>query len=378
MLAAMRSTVLLATLLTACGGAAETGSTTTAATGTTALAETTTTETAPATPLGATGGFEVHEWALLDVLDGGTTELAGGPGHPPPMTSVRKPVLYVHLPDGTDELAFALDARMTSGSILEHWPASTVTGGSVHWDAVARRAHCDTVVPSTRGRWATPADGVTELPDLPIYDATDAACLTVGTETAGLLFYRGTLGTPTLPLSVTRGADMNVTVTATSDTTGAPGEVLRLSTALSGPWPIGHVVISRAPMPTNGTSVTLPVGTVAVDPAGEGAQLAAAMLTLGMTQPEADAFVRAWQEALFGAGDPASRREARDDRGPTVPELPQDAVIYWLPTAAVDSIATLTITPAPSAVRRAFLVRVTLPGVATAELATPRETYATR
>lgn len=335
-------------------------------------------ETPVTEPAATTGGTEVHEWALVDVLEGGTTEVGSGPGHPAPGMAVRKPVVYVHLADGVDELSFSLDARMTSGSILEHWPAGALDGAHVRWDVRARRAHCDTIVPGARdARWGTPADGVTELPDLPSYDAPSAACLTVGDASAGLLFYRGTMGMPSLPLTVTRGADMTATVTATGDTSGAPGEVLRVSTALSGPWPLGHVVVSRVAMPARGETVTLAVGTEAVDVTAEGAHLAEAMLALGLAADEAAAFVHAWSQGLFG--DASAAREARSARLPAIaPGPPQDSVIYWLSTPAVDAIATLAIDPPPAAVRRAFLVRVNLGSVSTASLSGPGPRYATR
>ena len=132
MLAAMRTSFLgpSALLFCACGGApagpAPSEPSGTAGTATEAPAPGAPTE-APGTPgTSYTGGsgtapFEIHEWALLDVLADGTAELAAGPGHPPPTLSVRKPVVYVHLADGVDEASFSLEARMASGSILEHW-----------------------------------------------------------------------------------------------------------------------------------------------------------------------------------------------------------------------------------------------------------------
>ena len=71
--------------------------------------------------------------------------------------------------------------------------------------------------------------------------------------------------------------------------------------------------------------------------------------------------------------------KARSARLPAIaPGPPQDSVIYWLSTPAVDAIATLAIDPPPAAVRRAFLVRVNLGSVSTASLSGPGPRYATR
>lgn len=305
------------------------------------------------------GAFALHEWALLDVPLSGATELAAGPGHPVPTMSVRKPVVYVHLADGVDETSFAIEARMASGSIVEHWPPAATPPGAVRWEVAARRAHCVTsVVPAGGGRWATPADGVSELPDLPSYDAPGAACLTVGDASAGLLFYRGTMSAPTLPVTAARASDGSVVVTATGETAGAPFDLLRVT------WIADRLVISRAAMPAAGASVSLPVGTDAVDPEAESARLARAMVALGLTADEADAFLRAWRVPLFGEGvgavaDRDARRSVREPVPSTFGPL-ADVLLVWLPPAAVDAIATLDVAPAPSVVARAFLVRIQL------------------
>jgi hypothetical protein len=74
---------------------------------------------------------------------------------------------------------------------------------------------------------------------------------------------------------------------------------------------------------------------------------------LGMTPPEAAAFLNAWAEELFAGGAPEARRRPRPATG-------TDVLLFWLPSAAVDDITTLAIDPPPAAVRRAFLVRVDL------------------
>ncbi len=68
-----------------------------------------------------------------------------------------------------------------------------------------------------------------------------------------------------------------------------------------------------------------------------------AILAQGLTGPEADSFLRAWQGELF---------------------QPQvglaDALIYFVPSTATDALAQVNITPPPSRFARALMVRVDL------------------
>jgi hypothetical protein len=304
---------------------------------------------------------EIHEWGLVDVdLTSGTVELSTGPGVPAWPVIARKPVLYVHLL-GADRATLDVRATVPGGAILEHWPAGALGEGSIAWHVGVSRGACADVA-----RWLTVArettactapDGFCEVAELPRYATDDADCLDVGGVQASLLFYRASVRADALPLRVERGADMVVRVTgATSD---APRPMLRLSTALSGPWPMGHVVVARADRPT-GAAVALPVGTVAVDRAAERAVMTRTLGELGLTAAEARVFCDAWAGALFGE-DPGAAR-----RGPLAASMSQDVVLYWLSPAEVSRLAVLDVGPAPVAIRRAFLVRVVLPGVDTA------------
>ena len=355
----------------ASGGASppETPATETPATGTTATG----TPASGATEATAGGPslYEVHEWGVIDVQEGGASaEIAAGAGRPPPSMSVRKPVLYFHLDPSIDRLSVDVSARIVGGSIYETYPADTRPSPDVaHWSASLRPAHCATQPEGpeaaggsrdlTRGRWVrgcdTP-DGICEVPELPRYDASTASCVEVGGVEAGMLFYRG-VTSPRLPLSVERLDDFSVRVTATGDMSGAPNVVLRVSTSLSGPWPMGHVVISRATLPARGASVSLPVGSVAVDRTATRAELAGHLAALGLDPAESTAFLDEWVTGLFGPEPGAAPIGT--------PPIPQDSVIYLLPESAVDGIAHLELSPAPGRLRRAFLVRVILPAVST-------------
>jgi hypothetical protein len=310
-----------------------------------------------------TAGYTVHEWGLLDIDSTGHAELAAGPGHPR-MVSARKPVLYVHLDEGVPNLSFSLDVHVAGGTLLEHWPlGQLVDAGTLRWSATATRAHCAT---DTSSAPCATTDRVCEVEELPSYDAASAACLDVGGTNSGMLFYRASLTVDDLPIVVERSADLGLRVTAKGDADDIVGDVLRVSTALSGPWPMGHVVVQRAPVPARGDSVSLPVGTTAVDRGDEEAKLRHAMSELGLGTDEADAFVRAWSPALFGP--PISSRRERFSRDLATPPMPQDALLFWLPPAVADRIATLAFEPLPRKVSRALLVRIDLGAVSTASI----------
>jgi hypothetical protein len=314
--------------------------------------------------------YSVHEWGLIDVLEDGTTELAAGPGAPPRSMSVRKPVLYFHLAPGTSPLTIDVRARIVGGSILEAFPADLRPSPDVAaWSATLEAGHCATVPvvvdPAAREsrRWARRVerpcyapDGICEVWELPRYDAASADCVTVSGTRAGMLFYRGS-ARPSLPIRAERLADGTLRVTATGSLVGAPGDVMRISTAMTGPWPMGHVVVSHAALPAEGASVSLPLGTSAVDRGSERLALQSGLSLLGLDEGESRAFLDAWMDGLFGPEPGVAS---------TAPPIPQDAIVFFLPEAAVSGIAELTLTPPPTELRRAFIVRIMLPAVDTA------------
>ena len=99
-------------------------------------------------------------------------------------------------------------------------------------------------------------------------------------------------------------------------------------------------------------------------------QDAVAQVERGVPYAKSDAFLRAWDTALFGPGaadgdDGTAMDEAdrpfdvlTDDRTTLAgPRLP-DVLLYWLDRPSIDALAPLTAEPPPSEVHRAFLVRV--------------------
>ncbi len=312
-------------------------------------------------PASASAPYALHEWGVVDVMANGATEIAAGAGLPQRPMSVRKPVVYVHLLDGSAEQTFGLDVTLVSGSFSEHAPDGSIAGATLSWPSVlARAAHCTT--PAGGGASArrslravcASTDGICEVDELPRYDASTAACLEVSGTRTGMLFYRGSAPSVALPLSVRRDASGSVTVT-TSRGAQTHGELLRISVTAAG------VVVVRAPAASAGASVTLPVGTEALSRAQGIAALRAPLGELGLDAAETDAFLAGWADELFGADTTAARElpgrgYAGDPGGPRL----TDVVLYFLAPSAVDAIATLHPMPAPREVRRAFLVRVDL------------------
>jgi hypothetical protein len=95
---------------------------------------------------------------------------------------------------------------------------------------------------------------------------------------------------------------------------------------------------------------------------------------LGLDDGEADAFLRAWDDTLFGGSvvplvdiPPAPRdgTPAADDRPVDVLTADcrgdcigaqNDTILYFLPEPTCDSVAKLSFTPAPTRVRRALAI----------------------
>ncbi len=307
--------------------------------------------------------WEVHEWGLVDAnLASGQLRLAAGPALRPqrPMAT-RKPVLYIHLGPGLAAQAFTARVTIPGGAIAEMWPEAELAADGLVWKNV--RATSGTC--ASRGvqplRDAPPAcdslDRMCELDELPRYVTDDAACLTTAHGDAPLLFYRGTATPRALPLGVTLTKDGTVDVRPVADMKATPSTLIRIAMPCRGPVVPGEtmaVAVAKVPGP-EGT--TIPYPTQPADRAALRAQLAADLATQGLTPSEAKAFLDAWMDELFGAGaDP--QRENQRRLAPIRPM--SDALIYWMPAATIDTVATLTFEPRPTAVRRAMLVRVDL------------------
>jgi hypothetical protein len=293
--------------------------------------------------------FDVHEWGVIQVQPDGATRLAAGPARPPTPPArgaydgsqlVDKPVIYVHVDPDTSPFSLRVRARLRAGRVTEHWPPAVLGSGGVSWSV--RVSSCPEEVDwPTSAACDLAADPVCERAELREYATSDAACLEVGATVARLLFYRGALSLPALPLSVEHeGAALRVR--------GVPPSVVLYTRGRRGgivTWAEGEELAA------------IPEGEGALDGDGLNAALAEALRVGGLTEPEVDAFMRAWSEELFDQSWALVRRDI-------LLHPPPPSLVYVLPEPLVDALVPLEIEPAPRSLRRVFVVRVLLPSPA--------------
>ncbi len=336
--------------------------------------------------------YVLHEWGFIaaSLADGdlrGVTGPHGLSSMPPSASSYGglgglglgsvgvgaggKPVLYFHLDEGTDELAISVGIRPAGeGQLLEHFPPGELSAENrqLRWPAVRiTRGACRGTYPTGADPVCQTPDGLCELAELAAYESASADCVNVGEERAGVLFYRTGPARAGLPLVVARDEQGVVSVShpVSADSARFRGWVMRIAR--------GHDRTAsrvRIASITGGDPLTLPPaigdGTVGADEAIP--QLRAAIEAGGLDSAEADAFMAAWTDALFG-GLPLPPAPPPDPNTigmgfsahPTHPlGSVADAILYVLPQASVDGLLPLELAPAPRIVRRVFVARVAL------------------
>jgi len=266
---------------------------------------------------------------------------------------VLKPVLYFHA-DAAGTLASVMVTAGSGGTIAEAWPPAA-TGPSVTWTSVALRpdpACVPSPLPAESDPYCTALGDFCETAGLAVARTGDGACVTVGDTTDHFLFYRGRGAAFTPPLTFER-ADAGVVVTNTGDA-AVPGTLIRI--ALTAVGLVAEVVTPPDPHASITLAGTATVATLDMpvpstrSPTLADARIAlhASMTGLGLTDDEADAFMRAWDPSFF------------PQEGATMlalgPFTPQESYVYFLPPTATDAVATLTMDPPPRAVRRAIAV----------------------
>ncbi len=318
---------------------------------------------APPSPL-PPASFEIHEWGLLSypraAPDGeGSEGLAGsgpyveqlGRGGGRSAGVGYKPVIYAHVEAGR-EARFSIEVG--ASRVLESWPPSERPEGVGWRDVVARgSASCGPFGYPAAPSACHTSDAYCEAMNAAHYEASDGACLVVDGAEHDHLLYRAEVSRGVLPMDVAREADADALVVRPE---GRPRRLFRVSVD-RGRREVRAVAFD-APAP--GSRGPLPEPRE--DAAGEVAdELFAGTGTAGLTEPEQQTFRRVWEEAIFGASgdeDPFTllRRVLLEPRvRPTA-----DALYYWLDAADVERILPMRIDPAPSALRRAFLVRIAL------------------
>ncbi len=338
---------------------------------------------APATPGAPTPptipAFEVHEWGLVrGTLDDHV--VISGPLGQAPVVVMAKPVLYFHRDaarPGEAALVVDVDVEIASGRVVEHWPPSSDAGsgaeatGRVSWHGVlVQDGSCH------GGRYPTLADepcrslgSECEAASLGSVETPDSDCLSWPrppdddgpTEAWAHLFYRGErTSAPALPLRFEPQPDGTLRVTATGSDP-VPGRILRVRRAGGVPGIVDAAEVADPPAPGASITIAAPAGTLAT--AAEA--LAASLRAAGMTDDEVAAFRRSWDATLFGPTAVAAAATAEvsatvttipSTASPSAPPSVTTSVLYVLPSSSADALATLRITPAPSAVRRAIAV----------------------
>ena len=331
----------------------------------------------PALPADAVAPFEVHEWGLVR---GGYNDVIVVGGSMPEMMAmaVAKPILYFHL--GTNEpLQVDVTARMgPGGTIAESWPiAAAANAPSAHWSARVTHGSCHHGrLPSLNEPPCLNLVDGCESATLATVESDDADCVTVGLQSANHLFYRGTLvGVDPLPLVVELQPNGTIRVRNRS-TEVIPGVLLRVRLA-GGQARVTDAAI-RATPPAPGASVDIPVPTGTTVAAA--AEVSTMLGGLGLTAGETAAFRRAWDMSLFRLDQgamadqpiwlPNAPYPVHAGAVPAVTAAPMatltaprttESLVYFLPPAAVEQLATLEITPRPTHIRRAIAVWLQLP-----------------
>lgn len=290
------------------------------------------------------------------------------------MLTIDKPVLYVHASEPT-----SLHVEVVPGegmSVAEHYPP---VEGALTWDVQVTPGECTT--PRVYSGACNSTDGYCETHELGLYETHDAACLTHDELSLPLLFYRLRADTPpALPLTVERTEGSGAVLRNIGLRPGT--SVWRVS------WDGASTHATRMTVPAAGEEFTI---LRAVEGGVSEARAATRqdLFRLGLTSDETEAFMRAWDSALFGAastggadgdgptdGIPADLPPAQDRpvdidsltadesvlHDPRSGDAPRvsDALLYWLPDSNIESMAALSFRPEPQKVSRAILVRVDL------------------
>lgn len=356
---------ILALLLAACscGGGAQSA--------TPPPSETTSTTPGAETPpeertAGPSAPYEVHEWGLVRG-DVGDTQRYGAIAPPVDvsMLSVDKPVLYFHAPAAMTLASVTVEAR-SGGTLVETWPL-TPLGARASWTDVAIDPAGECIPSQLPDRTQPPCAGLTgecETPSLALVRTSDAACVRVGGRTERFLFYRGRAATFTPPLRFERTGSAGVVRVTNEGDAVIPGMLVRFR---SDGFRV-RTLAAAPPAPHQTVEVGADYDAAAVDPTPPGSDdespgdlrgdgdmpalptsgpgrrvLVDAMHRIGLTDEECDAFMRAWEPALFGPGQPAIDTLTADGT-----PGPRESFVYFLPAASLESLAHLELDPPPS------------------------------
>jgi len=305
--------------------------------------------------------YEVHEWGLVRGNAADQVMLSGPHAQAPqalvPMP-MAKPVLYFHRV-GDGPLTVSTSVTIPHGNIVEHWPPATPDGASISWPGVGvTSGHCQGSTYPARSQ--PPCDQLSdgcEAAELRNVETDDADCLQ---DAAGArwnhLFYRASVTEPPpLPLTIETLPGGRLRVTHRGEQALA-GDLLRLRHP-GGNAPADAALVVSPPSPGQSIELDAPAGPVAA----AADALSQTLQTAGLTEPEARAFRRAWDGALFAlettraAGESVTATITTEAPMASPARPPWTSLVYVLPESTADAMATLSFEPAPRAVRRVIV-----------------------
>jgi len=178
------------------------------------------------------------------------------------------------------------------------------------------------------------------------------------------LFYRAEVTRdPQLPLVVEPGTQGAIRLSARGLDPIA-GSIVRVVRSHGSATVQDAALVVRAPQHGESIEVPAPTGTMA----DAMSALDASLREAGLTEQETAAFRRARDETLFGAqtataeagGEGRGGLSGRSFGGGTIAR-PTDSILYVLPQATADALATLQLTPAPRELRRVIVAWLDVP-----------------
>jgi len=323
---------------------------------------------------GPKGSFDLHEWGVNVVTLEGKADMSAAPERFYGAV-VAKPVIYIY---STDQ--FDLDVRVDykTGASSETWPV-VPNGSTVAWAGLhVGGTSCETT--------STPQPeilGSEEVPPLEIYDlpkwvVPDANCITWGDTITKLLFYTGPFGDYQPPVTATMSVGVKpdqASVEITNNLGEALGPVIAMyRTAESSCMDPSYCPVHTARIawaviqnvPTGGpTRFDMELLDLHVEPSGPddypsvlpllpsgwkdlGPTLRAALLQKGLTSAEAEVFMTAWTETMFGLlGDDAYWYYPTYKNG--------GSLIYLWPDTRTADMLPMTTVPTPASSARAIV-----------------------
>lgn len=318
--------------------------------------------------------YDLHEWGLVRATPQDHVMISG-PHAAAPMMGLGKPVLYFHRV-GEGALDIDVSVHIEGGHVVEHWPMNPSEGvpaSDIAWRVQLGDATCaSNTYPNAYSdepcRRLQTAGDICEAATLRTVETTDSTCVrtNVGGSVSAWnhLFYRAEVTRdPQLPLVVEPGTHGAIRLSSRGlDAIG--GTIVRVVRSHGRAGAQDAALVVRAPQ--NGESIDVPAPTGSIAEAM--LALDASLREAGLTEQETAAFRRAWDETLFGAN--AAMAEAGGegrgglsgrlggDMGGGFIRSPTDSILYVLPQAAADALATLRLTPAPRELRRVIVAWV--------------------